>query len=102
MLVHQMRVCAGPLLLVTAIMFISTPKGIGRPCADGQSYIRFVSGYSAIGLAASMDGLITDDNGQVIRAEALDVIGADLEQLYDTLEARDLAAGSLQARRLFS
>lgn len=57
---------------------------------------------AAIALAASMDGLITDDNGQVIRAEALDVIGADLEQLYDTLEARDLPAGSPQARRLFS
>lgn len=57
---------------------------------------------AAIGLAASMDGTITDDNGQVIRAEALDAIGADLEQLYDTLEARDLAAGSALARRLFS
>ena len=56
----------------------------------------------AIALAASMDGLITDDQGHVIRAEALDAIGADLEQLYDTLEARDLSAGSLQARRLFS
>ena len=49
-----------------------------------------------------MDGLISDDNGQVIRAEALDGIGADLEHLYDTLDARDLAAGSAQARRLFS
>jgi hypothetical protein len=57
---------------------------------------------SAIALAASMDGLITDDNGQVIRPEALDGIGADLEQLYDTLEGRDLAAGSVLARRLFS
>ena len=57
---------------------------------------------SAITLAASMDGIITDDNGQVIRAEALDVIGADLEQLYDTLDARDLSAGSPLARRLFS
>lgn len=57
---------------------------------------------AAIGLAASMDGLIIDDNGQVIRAEALDVIGADLEKLYDTLDARDLSAGSPQARRLFS
>lgn len=56
----------------------------------------------AIALAASMDGLITDDNGQVIRAEALDAIGADLEQLYDTLDARDLSAGSPLARRLFS
>ena len=45
---------------------------------------------------------ITDDNGQVIRVEALDVIGADLEQLYDTLDARDLSAGSPLARRLFS
>jgi hypothetical protein len=49
-----------------------------------------------------MDGAITDDDGQVIRPEALDVIGADLEGLYDTLESRDLAAGSPQARRLFS
>ncbi len=57
---------------------------------------------SAITLAASMDGTITDDNGQVIRVEALDVIGADLEQLYDTLDARDLSAGSPLARRLFS
>ncbi len=57
---------------------------------------------SAIALAASMDGLITDDNGQVIRVEALDGIGADLEQLYDTLDGRDLAAGSVLARRLFS
>ena len=57
---------------------------------------------TAIALAAAMDGLITDDDGRVIPVEALDVIGADLEQLYDTLEARDLSAGSPQARRLFS
>jgi hypothetical protein len=56
----------------------------------------------AIAFAAQMEGIITDDNGDVIRAEGLDVIGAELEKLYDTLEARDLAAGSLQARRLFS
>lgn len=53
-------------------------------------------------LAQSMDGLITDDRGQPIRDEALDVIARDLEALYDTLDARDLAAGSPQARRLFS
>ncbi|MEJ8837409.1 cell division protein FtsZ [Ramlibacter sp. AN1133] len=57
---------------------------------------------AAIALAASMDGLITDDDGRVIPSQALDVIGADLEQLYDTLDARDLSAGSPQARRLFS
>ncbi|MBK0393339.1 cell division protein ZipA C-terminal FtsZ-binding domain-containing protein [Ramlibacter algicola] len=57
---------------------------------------------AAVALATSMDGVLTDDAGQLIRDEGLDVIGADLEQLYDTLEARDLAAGSPQARRLFS
>ncbi len=57
---------------------------------------------AAIALAASMDGIITDDNGQVIRVDALDAIGADLEHLYDTLDAHDLAAGSPLARRLFS
>jgi hypothetical protein len=57
---------------------------------------------SAIALAASMEGLITDDNGEVIRPEALDVIGADLENLYDILESRELSAGSPLARRLFS
>ena len=57
---------------------------------------------TAIALAASMEGIISDDNGQVIRVEGLDVIGSDLEQLYDTLDSRDLAAGSPLARRLFS
>jgi hypothetical protein len=53
-------------------------------------------------LAAAMDGLLTDDQGQPIRGEAMDAIGADLEKLYDALHERDLAAGSVQARRLFS
>jgi hypothetical protein len=57
---------------------------------------------TAIALAASMEGIISDDNGQVIRVEGLDVIGADLEQLYDTLDSRELSAGSPIARRLFS
>ena len=30
------------------------------------------------------------------------VIGNELEQLYDTLDGRDLSAGSVLARRLFS
>ncbi len=57
---------------------------------------------AAIALAAGMDGLITDDSAQVIRPEALDGIGADLETLYDTLVQREFAAGSMLARRLFS
>ncbi|MEZ0306349.1 MAG: cell division protein ZipA C-terminal FtsZ-binding domain-containing protein, partial [Ramlibacter sp.] len=57
---------------------------------------------TAIALAASMEGIITDDNGDIIRVEGLDVIGADLERLYDTLDSRELSAGSPLARRLFS
>ena len=53
-------------------------------------------------LADTMDGLVTDDNGQPLSAQALDVIGAELEKLYDTLDAHDLSAGSALARRLFS
>jgi len=57
---------------------------------------------AAIALAASMEGLICDDKGEVIRPDALDLIGSHLEKLYDILEAHDIAAGSVQARRLFS
>ncbi len=53
-------------------------------------------------LAHSMDGVITDDNGQLLAAHSMDLIGAELQGLYDILEQRDLAAGSALARRLFS
>jgi ZipA-like protein with FtsZ-binding domain len=56
----------------------------------------------AAALAREMDGVVTDGDGQLLRDEVMDVIGTDLEQLYDTLDARDLAAGSPVARRLFS
>jgi len=56
----------------------------------------------AAALAREMDGIVTDGDSQPLREETMDVIGADLQQLYDTLDARDLAAGSPLARRLFS
>jgi hypothetical protein len=49
-----------------------------------------------------MDGLITDDNGQELSEAGIQMIDHDLRSLYDALAARDLSAGSLQARRLFS
>ena len=57
---------------------------------------------AAMALATSMDGIIIDDIGNPIRAEAMEVIHADLEQLYDRLDERDLSAGSVLGRRLFS
>lgn len=56
----------------------------------------------ALALAASMEGAITDDNGGLIRADTMEVIHADLQHLCDTLDARELSAGSPLARRLFS
>jgi len=57
---------------------------------------------AAATLAREMDGIVTDSDGQPLRDETMDVIGGDLEQLYDTLDSRDLSAGSPLARRLFS
>lgn len=57
---------------------------------------------AAFSLAESMDGVVTDDNGQPLALETMEVIGAELQTLYNTLEQRDLAAGSAVARRLFS
>ena len=57
---------------------------------------------TAFALAEALDGQITDDASRPLRPEMIDTIGADLARLYDTLEQHDLAAGSPQARRLFS
>jgi len=53
-------------------------------------------------LAAALDATPYDDNGQPLSPQAFPAIGASLEQLYAALAARDLAAGSMAARRLFS
>ncbi|TNF62142.1 MAG: cell division protein FtsZ [Burkholderiales bacterium] len=58
--------------------------------------------HAAAALAEAMDGVVTDDAGQILSEAAMDRIGADLETLYDALDSRDLSAGSPQARRLFS
>jgi hypothetical protein len=57
---------------------------------------------AALALADTMDGVVTDDNGLPLARDAMDAIGAELENLYDTLDQRDLSAGSALARRLFS
>jgi hypothetical protein len=49
-----------------------------------------------------MDAAIVDDNGRPLSPEGFTAIGGELEQLYGQLAARDLAAGSPAARRLFS
>jgi hypothetical protein len=59
-------------------------------CAAGQA------------LAIALDAQVSDDQGQPLSPAAFPQIGDDLAQLYAELAERDLAAGSLAARRLFS
>lgn len=65
-----------------------------------QPFVRLRQAAAA--LAEAMDGVVTDDAGQLLSVETMDRIGADLESLYDALDSHDLSAGSPQARRLFS
>ena len=65
-----------------------------------EPYARMIQ--TAYELARVMDGAISDDNGQPLSETAIGTIARDLLALYDTLDARDLSAGSPQARRLFS
>lgn len=53
-------------------------------------------------LALAMDGRLCDDQGQLMSEPALDNLAMDIERLYDALDERDLSAGSMLARRLFS
>ena len=84
----------------TALREVTLSLDVPQVLRSEQPFVRMRE--SAIALAARMDGVIIDDNGNPIPADAMDVIGSELEQLYDTLDGRDLSAGSVLARRLFS
>lgn len=53
-------------------------------------------------LADDMGATLVDDQGHAVTLHAFNAIGQELRQLYRALEARDLAAGTASARRLFS
>ena len=57
---------------------------------------------SAQALSLGMDAAVVDDNGQPLSEPGFAAIGGELVKLYEALEARDFAAGSMAARRLFS
>ncbi|UUZ63612.1 cell division protein FtsZ [Polaromonas sp. P1-6] len=84
----------------TALREITLSLDVPQVLRSEQPFARMCE--AAMALAASMDGVIIDDNGNLIRPEAMEVIHADLEQLYDTLDGRELSAGSALGRRLFS
>lgn len=84
----------------TALREVTLSLDVPQVPRDEKPFARMRE--SALALATSMGGLVMDDNGNVIAPAAMDVIGNELEQLYDTLDERDLSAGSVLARRLFS
>ncbi|MDO9358642.1 MAG: cell division protein ZipA C-terminal FtsZ-binding domain-containing protein [Polaromonas sp.] len=84
----------------TALRELTLSLDVPQVLRDEQPFVRMCE--AAIALATSMDGVIIDDQGQAIRPEAMEAIHADLEKLYDTLEGRDMPAGSALGRRLFS
>ena len=53
-------------------------------------------------LATAMEGRLCDEQGHLMSEPALDSLAVDIERLYDALDQRDLSAGSMLARRLFS
>lgn len=84
----------------TALREVTLSLDVPQVPRAEQPFVRMCE--SATALATSMGGLVMDDNGNVIAPAAMDVIGNELQQLYDTLDERDLSAGSVLARRLFS
>lgn len=84
----------------SAIRELSLSLDVAQVDRSEQPFVRMRE--AALQLAEAMDGLVSDDNGQPLPLEAMEQIGAELEQLYDTLDARELSAGSALARRLFS
>jgi hypothetical protein len=53
-------------------------------------------------LAEDLDATLVDDRGSPITLQAFETIHHELQRIYRALEARDLAAGSALAGRLFS
>ncbi len=84
----------------SAVRTFALSLDVPQTARDEQPYARLRE--VACQLAEQMDGVITDGENQVLSEVALDQIGQDLQQLYDALDARELSAGSAQARRLFS
>jgi hypothetical protein len=83
-----------------ALRSVSLSLDVPQVAQSEQAFSRLCE--AAQNLAQAMDGLITDDNGQELSEAGIQMIDHDLRSLYDALAARDLSAGSLQARRLFS
>lgn len=78
---------------VTLSLDVGQTPEAAEPFAAWQQAIR--------ALADAMDAEVVDDEGRPITLQHYTTIAAELQTLYRALEARDMAAGSPVARRLF-
>jgi hypothetical protein len=84
----------------TAIRDLSLSLDVAQVSRHEQAFERMRE--VAQSLAKAMEGQVTDDLGQPLSDAAMDQISLDLQDLYNTLDARELSAGSVLARRLFA
>ena len=78
---------------VTLSLDVGQTPEAAEPFAAWQQAIR--------ALADEMDAQAVDDDGRPITLQHYTTIAAELQSLYRALEARDMAAGTPVARRLF-
>ncbi|AVS62212.1 cell division protein FtsZ [Paracidovorax avenae] len=84
----------------SAIRDITLSLDVAQVHRSEQPFARLREVAASLGQA--MDGVLCDQNGTPLPAMTMDPIAADLELLYDKLDSRELSAGSVLARRLFS
>ena len=84
----------------SAIRELSLSLDLTHVARAEQPFMRMRECAKALALA--MDGRLCDDQGQPMSEKTLDNLAIDIERLYDALDERDLSAGSMLARRLFS
>mgnify|MGYP006269112097 CR=1 FL=1 len=87
-------------LTKTAVRELILSLDVPQVPRSEQPFVRMCE--AAQGLMAALDAGLSDDAGTPIQPEALMQIGTELEAVYDRLDERDLSAGSMLARRLFS
>jgi hypothetical protein len=73
---------------------------VPQTAAEGSPFNAWCAAGQA--LSIGLDALMADDQGQAFSPAAFASIEGELQRLYEALAARDLAAGSAAARRLFS
>jgi hypothetical protein len=73
---------------------------VPQTAAEQEPY----KGWCAAGevLSLSLGAVMVDEQGRAFSPAAFESIGVELARLYEALSARDLAAGSSAARRLFA